>query len=238
MPSSRIRVLLKRWWIRLNERAGTDRFAQPAAPELWRQLEKHLPPGPGTFVEAGANDGYTQSNTYFLETRRGWRGLLVEPIPALAARCRRWRRRSLVVEAALVPRGHPDPMVRIAVAGLMSTTAGAFGGGSAREAHLQRAARVLPDGKGPELEVPAACLGDLIDRHLGGRPPDFLSLDVEGFELAALKGLDLPRLSPGLLLVETRSGDGVPEFLEPHFELITVATDTGTYRDLLFRRRD
>jgi hypothetical protein len=35
----------------------------------------------GYFVEAGAHDGFTQSNTYLLERRHGWRGLLVEPMP-------------------------------------------------------------------------------------------------------------------------------------------------------------
>jgi len=34
----------------------------------------------GFFVDIGANDGITLSNTYFLE-KKGWNGLAVEPIP-------------------------------------------------------------------------------------------------------------------------------------------------------------
>jgi hypothetical protein len=37
----------------------------------------------GTFVEAGANDGVTESNTLALETEYGWTGLLAEPVPWL-----------------------------------------------------------------------------------------------------------------------------------------------------------
>ena len=50
--------------------------------ELDRQLLPHLDKRKGFFIEAGANDGVTQSNTLFFERHRGWRGLLVEPIPA------------------------------------------------------------------------------------------------------------------------------------------------------------
>lgn len=33
----------------------------------------------GFFIELGANDGLTQSNTALLEFYRGWKGVLVEP---------------------------------------------------------------------------------------------------------------------------------------------------------------
>lgn len=34
----------------------------------------------GIFIEAGANNGIRQSNTYYLEAVRGWKGILVEPV--------------------------------------------------------------------------------------------------------------------------------------------------------------
>jgi FkbM family methyltransferase len=42
--------------------------------------------GYGQFVEVGAHDGMTWSNTYHL-ARRGWSGLYVEPVTSLAERC-------------------------------------------------------------------------------------------------------------------------------------------------------
>ena len=59
-----------------------------ALDDLDRKVLRHLPDRPGIFVEAGAHDGLTQSNTAMLEFSFGWTGLLVEPIPELAARCR------------------------------------------------------------------------------------------------------------------------------------------------------
>ena len=44
---------------------------------LDRKLIKHVGTEPGTFIEAGANDGLKQSNTYYLESRCDWTGLLV-----------------------------------------------------------------------------------------------------------------------------------------------------------------
>src|SRR5438046_3290669 len=41
----------------------------------------------GTFVEVGAFDGFTYSNTWGL-AEKGWEGLLIEPIPEHARKCR------------------------------------------------------------------------------------------------------------------------------------------------------
>ncbi len=38
------------------------------------ELERHLPRRGGYFVEAGANDGITFSNSYYFEKIKGWRG--------------------------------------------------------------------------------------------------------------------------------------------------------------------
>ena len=40
-----------------------------------RKLEKYLDFRGGTFIEAGANDGIAQSNSYFLENKHGWNGV-------------------------------------------------------------------------------------------------------------------------------------------------------------------
>ena len=37
----------------------------------------------GFFVEAGADDFMTDSNTLYFETRKNWTGLLVEPNPII-----------------------------------------------------------------------------------------------------------------------------------------------------------
>jgi len=54
-----------------------------------RVITEKLPFRRGVFVEVGANDGVAQSNTYFLGRRRGWTGILIEPVPWLAKIARR-----------------------------------------------------------------------------------------------------------------------------------------------------
>ena len=46
----------------------------------------HMDRRGGFFIEAGANDGLNQNNTYILEHAFGWRGMLIEPMPVLAER--------------------------------------------------------------------------------------------------------------------------------------------------------
>ena len=46
-------------------------------------LDQHFFKGKtnGVFVEVGALDGVSGSNTYFFEKERNWRGILIEPNP-------------------------------------------------------------------------------------------------------------------------------------------------------------
>ena len=63
-------------WYRITK---GSRFAMN---DLDRRLEPYLFSSDGFYVELGVNDGFSQSNTFFLE-RKGWSGILVEPCPNL-----------------------------------------------------------------------------------------------------------------------------------------------------------
>ena len=51
-------------------------------------LEEYFPHRNGYFVELGANDGMSQSNTLFLEKYKNFRGVLIEPFPPNYEKCR------------------------------------------------------------------------------------------------------------------------------------------------------
>jgi FkbM family methyltransferase len=178
---------------RLFEAAGSRRYSRPALHDMDRKLEELLPDGPGTFVEAGAHDGYTQSNTYYLERFRGWHGLLVEAVPELHAKARKRRPGSHVAQAALVGPDHAGGTVPIRFGDLMSTVGG-------DEAHAAAGASTAGR-RAYEVDVPARTLSALLD-DAGIESVDLLVLDVEGHELDALRGLDLNRHAPRLILVE------------------------------------
>jgi FkbM family methyltransferase len=232
-----LKLRLQRARRRLAESVGIARYSRPALHELDRKLERYLPERGGFFIEAGANDGYAQSNTYYFERLRGWRGLLIEPIPELCARCRAERPRSKVVQAALVAPDFGRAEIEMQFAGLMSVSEGAFGDAAVREQHVEAGLRQPGVPATYRVRTPARPLSAIIDEVAPGQKIDLFCLDVEGAELTALAGLDLARHRPRFICVEAREPAAVKARLESCYDAVAVLSDNGTHQDLLFRCR-
>jgi FkbM family methyltransferase len=198
-----------------------------------RKLEKYLAFRGGTFIEAGANDGIAQSNSYFLENKYGWKGVLVEPVPKYFDMCRR-ARRAHTVNCGLGPFEKDGSELEILAGGLMSLPVTVdeklLHGRSVRQ-HASIGAREF-GGAAPELvRTKVRALSNVLD-ELAITSVDFFSLDVEGFELEVLKGLDFTRHAPNYLLIETEQYAAVLDFLGNRYELI----ETLSHHDFLFKR--
>ncbi|HLH13625.1 MAG TPA: FkbM family methyltransferase, partial [Solirubrobacteraceae bacterium] len=139
------------------EARGDDSLSHPALHELDTKLDAILDRDGGFFVEAGAHDGFTQSNTYWLERFRGWRGLLVEPMPELATEARLSRPDATVVQCALCSVAQPGARLRMQFGDLMSNVHGA------REGTWASLGTVLGWRDSYELEVSARTLSSLLD---------------------------------------------------------------------------
>ncbi|MCW2539613.1 MAG: FkbM family methyltransferase [Frankiales bacterium] len=189
-------------------------------------LEQQLPAGPGTFVEAGAYDGVFQSNTYWLERRHHWSGVLVEAVPELAREVRLSRPGSKVFQCALVSNTFEEPSLTIEYAGPMTQVTGIS----------DRVAPQVADGRERTIAVPARTLTAILD-EAGVSDVDFLSLDVEGYEAPALEGLDLARIRPSFLLVEVGEDEArrlpVEEVIGEHYEFVAKPTPL----DIFYRLR-
>src|SRR5437763_3006292 len=107
----------------LFERLGSARYSTPALHRIDRKLDRIIDRDGGVFVEAGGHDGFTQSNTYYLERFRGWTGVLVEPMPELAAEARRNRPGARIFECALVPFDRGGELVEMHFGDLFSGVA-------------------------------------------------------------------------------------------------------------------
>jgi FkbM family methyltransferase len=141
----------------------------------------------GFFVDVGANDPQNMSQTWLLESK-GWRGLLVEPLPHLAEKLRAARPGSQVIQAACGPHGHPATVeIHEAECSMHS--------GLNRHAIDARERYVAVH------KVPMLALDEILAGQ-GNPKPDFVSIDVEGMELEVLRGFDLVRHAPTLLLIE------------------------------------
>jgi FkbM family methyltransferase len=185
----------------------------------------------GFFIEAGANDGLTQSNTYYLERYMKWRGMLVEPVAELAAKCRANRPKCIVENCALVSADFGGAEVSLRYANLMTVVEGAFKSKDAEDKHVEVGCD-LQNVHTYSLQAPASTLSALLDKHRI-RKIDFLSLDVEGYELNALQGLDLARHAPRYILVEARYREEIDAYLEPYYDALAVLS----HHDVLYARR-
>lgn len=222
----------KRLWRHGFERFGSDRYSHPAYDELDRKLARYLPERGGVFVEAGAYDGYWGSNTYWFERFRGWSGVLVEPLPELAALARRERSQSRVFQCALVPRDYGADWITLRFGGTMSVVAGAWGGDEVEHA---RAGAEMEGRETFDLEVPARSLSEILDKASVDEV-DLMTLDVEGFEVAALRGLDLARHRPRFLLVEMLREKQERPAIEAMLGADYLHEATLSRRDHLYRR--
>lgn len=139
----------------------------------------------GFFLETGANHPTKCSQTFLFESN-GWRGILVEPIPNNCELLRQKRPRSRIFQFAL---GAPEQRGRAK----FSVAAGNDGLSS----FVPRKGVVVEHVE----EVEVRTLDDVL-AEAGNPKLDLVSIDVEGAELQVLRGFDLARHQPAVLLVE------------------------------------
>lgn len=211
------------------EHLGIDWYSRPAFNDLDRKLANYLP-GTGVFIEARAHDGFTESNTYYLEKIKGWQGVLVEPIEGNFKACVKTRPKSKVYHCGLVSPTYPEKTIRLCYGGLMSFVADIYSDPQTKQEQINRIKKYLQP---VEVEVEARTLTSILDDS-GFENFDLLSLDVEGYELEVLKGLDLKKYHPTFMLIECRDPESKAEianYLSGHYAL----TAQLTHRDFLFQ---
>lgn len=196
--------------------------------QLDLKLTKYLNKRRGVFVEAGANDGVSFSNTLYFEKHLGWRGLLVEPHAEVAKLCQSNRPNAVVEPVALVSFENKAPSITLTAIGLMSFVNGALKTAADENEHIEGSSRANQPAP-VQMEVPCATLSSLLDRH-NFPVIDLLSLDVEGYEAEVLRGIDFNRHTIRHILVEARYRAEIEEVLQSRYELL----EELTYRDLLF----
>jgi FkbM family methyltransferase len=148
----------------------------------------------GTYVDIGAFDGKTLSNTFALE-QLGWTGLLVEPNPVAFEQCRDCRPNSVVVQAAV---GGNDAKGTVRFEQNQSSA-----GAQMLSRMVPGTAAAYGEAGISVIEVPFRALNQLLSESLSSiQQIDVLSVDVEGFEFPILNDLDWKRWSPRVVIVE------------------------------------
>jgi FkbM family methyltransferase len=161
----------------------------------------------GYFVEFGACDGVYLSNTYQLELRYGWSGIVAEP-------ARTWHskltsNRKCAVDLRCVWNRTGDNLIF-----------------NETENPEQSAINSFAGLKGRNYTVPTVSLNDLLSEHNAPRQIDYLSVDTEGSELEVLRQFDFVHWRPHVITVEHN-------FFEPRRSQIRLLMANNGYHQVL-----
>lgn len=133
------------------------------------------------YMEAGSNDGISQSNTYHLEQQRGWRGILVEPCTEIYNICKKNRSENNIFYNNFLTN---DLTKNISYLDTGTQCPLMYSFSKEKTEH-------------PVINI---TINKILENF--GDNIDFLSLDIEGWEMNALKGMDLNKYRPQLICIE------------------------------------
>lgn len=156
----------------------------------------------GFYVDVGAYHPAVDSNTYAMYLR-GWRGVAIEPAPAMASLWAELRPSDALVQAAAgAGSGHTTFFTFGDIEQYSTTTP------QTAEQHRSKGAPVKT------TMVPLVPLNDVLARHRPSGDIHCMSIDVEGGERAVLEGLDLRRYRPWVIMLESvEPGRPVPNHM-------------------------
>jgi len=150
----------------------------------------------GLYIDIGGNHPIRGSNTYQLY-RKGWGGLVVEPIERFYTKQRRVRPRDIQVNAAVGSSAGELTFYEM-IPSVLSTC------------DADVAKEVLSMGRGRllrEYSVRVATVAELYRTHMAPRPISLLCIDTEGHDLAVLQGVDWTTVHPEIVICEANEMD-------------------------------
>lgn len=152
----------------------------------------------GFFVDIGAHDGISLSNSYFFEKERGWHGICVEPIPEVFEKLKK-NRNCKLINGAISETSEKTTFIKVSGYAEMLSGISKF-----RDSRHQ--GRTLSEisqhgGQMEEIEIKTYSFDEVFQK-LDVKKIDYLSLDIEGGELEVLKSINFKKYNISILTVE------------------------------------
>ena len=168
----------------------------------------------GFFVEFGAADGMELSNTYMLEKRYGWTGIVAEPAAIWHDDLK--RNRSCVIETDCVWRASNEKLSFKEARSAALSTIGSFG-------ENDWAKKLRKNSK--QYMVNTISLNDLLAKNNAPGVVDYLSIDTEGSEFDILSAVDFEKYKFRVITCEHNHTDTRDKL----YQLLTANGYTRTF---------
>lgn len=148
----------------------------------------------GFFVEVGCIDGKRFSNTLHFE-KKGWKGICIEAHPDYIPLLQANRPNSIVYHCAISEADQDDVFFYANKRGSLSTL------DASKESSFREGYGKYFHGF-EEKHVPMMSLSTIFRKEVITHI-DILSIDIEGYEVNALKGLDFSEVKPLVMVIES-----------------------------------
>jgi len=181
------------------------------------RLAKVFPNTTGFFLESGASNGETDSNTLYFE-RKGWTGLLVEPNPQTFKVLQDKNRKSFLYNGALSTTGEAATIHLLLEEDCSQPADKWNNNGNGPE--CSEGSRIMEAARSDTVKVEMQPLANLL-ACTGHSTIDFWSLDVEGAESQILKSFPFANIEVGLLIIEMNKSE------ENNNEIVDVLRNHG-----------
>jgi FkbM family methyltransferase len=146
------------------------------------------------YLDIGAADPVAASTTYLLY-QTGGHGVLVEPNPYFVKRLKSRRPNDVVVAAGVGVTDQAEADYYVLKQHPMLNTFSKEQVEFRQQGYAESVVEKV-------LKIPLIGINQMIEQYLGGRAPDFLSIDIEGLDLAVLKTLDFAKYKPAAICAE------------------------------------
>jgi FkbM family methyltransferase len=164
----------------------------------------------GFFVEVGAFDGIHLSNTYSFELE-GWNGICIEP-GQYFENCKKNRSNSICINSACVANDEiKDITFYEEELGLLSSLD--MSEEKKKDIEKRYDNRKLDFSGHKEKKVKAQTLNSILEEN-SVSDIDFITIDVEGAEIEVLKGFDLEKYKPKVVILEANDEEHKQEIIE------------------------
>jgi len=193
----------------------------------------------GVFVDIGAYDGKTISNTYFYEKNLDWTGVCVEPLPDAYKKLQK-NRSCITVNCAVGAKNEMISFLEIKSKIFPELAMLSSDMRYQNNETIKKIEAVLKkyEGKYSILTIPMRTINEILSEN-NLFYIDYLSIDIEGGELDVLQTLDFDKFRIRIMTVENNAREANPliqQFLESKgFRFVMRLEQDELYENMFFK---